>query len=140
MMPVIGQQALISIIVHLAFIAVTWWTLQAVRIDVLLNRTGSSKGGFCTFCSRSPSARPSRIFSLTIWRGRPICRICSAIEENGGERARKQGYASSCCLTSWLAMVLSRSLPRWRSETYASDRRISSVDAPSFAFSCPPYT
>ncbi|AKU26605.1 DUF1146 family protein [Geobacillus sp. FSL K6-0789] len=36
MMPIIGQQALLSIIIHLVFMAVTWWTLQAVRLEVLL--------------------------------------------------------------------------------------------------------
>jgi uncharacterized integral membrane protein (TIGR02327 family) len=36
MMPMLGQQALVSIIVHLAFIAVTWWTLQGVRLEALI--------------------------------------------------------------------------------------------------------
>ncbi|WP_102273635.1 DUF1146 family protein [Cytobacillus massiliigabonensis] len=31
-----GQQALISIISHLAFIALAWWALQALRIDQIL--------------------------------------------------------------------------------------------------------
>ena len=31
-----GQVALISIMSHLVFIAVSWWALQAVRLDVLL--------------------------------------------------------------------------------------------------------
>ncbi|WP_026563118.1 DUF1146 family protein [Bacillus sp. J37] len=32
-MPDYGQLALISMIVHLAFIIVTWWALQALNID-----------------------------------------------------------------------------------------------------------
>ncbi|WP_246944402.1 DUF1146 family protein [Bacillus pinisoli] len=32
----IGQQALISMISHLLFIVITWWALQAVRIEVLI--------------------------------------------------------------------------------------------------------
>ncbi|WP_078431990.1 DUF1146 family protein [Metabacillus halosaccharovorans] len=32
-MPDYGQLALISMIVHLAFISVTWWALQALNID-----------------------------------------------------------------------------------------------------------
>ncbi|MBY0123219.1 DUF1146 family protein [Bacillus sp. S/N-304-OC-R1] len=31
-----GQQALLSIISHLVFIAVAWWALQAIRIDQIL--------------------------------------------------------------------------------------------------------
>ncbi len=31
-----GQQALISILSHLAFIALAWWALQALRIDQIL--------------------------------------------------------------------------------------------------------
>ncbi|MFE8698085.1 DUF1146 family protein [Cytobacillus sp. FJAT-53684] len=31
-----GQQALVSIISHLAFIALAWWALQALRIDQIL--------------------------------------------------------------------------------------------------------
>jgi uncharacterized integral membrane protein (TIGR02327 family) len=36
MMPMLGQQALVSIIVHLLFIAITWWTLQGVRLEVII--------------------------------------------------------------------------------------------------------
>ncbi|MEH7352154.1 DUF1146 family protein [Neobacillus drentensis] len=31
-----GQMALISILSHLVFIAISWWALQAVRLDKLL--------------------------------------------------------------------------------------------------------
>ncbi|QED49705.1 DUF1146 family protein [Cytobacillus dafuensis] len=31
-----GQQALLSIISHLVFIALSWWALQALRIDQIL--------------------------------------------------------------------------------------------------------
>ncbi len=31
-----GQQALLSIISHLLFIVITWWALQAIRIDALI--------------------------------------------------------------------------------------------------------
>ncbi|MBM6616730.1 DUF1146 family protein [Bacillus suaedaesalsae] len=31
-----GQQALLSIISHLLFITITWWALQAVKIDSLI--------------------------------------------------------------------------------------------------------
>lgn len=31
-----GQQALISIMSHLVFIALAWWALQALRLDQLL--------------------------------------------------------------------------------------------------------
>jgi uncharacterized integral membrane protein (TIGR02327 family) len=31
-----GQQALLSLITHLVFIAIAWWALQAVRLDKLL--------------------------------------------------------------------------------------------------------
>ncbi len=31
-----GQQALISIMSHLVFIALAWWALQAIRLDQLL--------------------------------------------------------------------------------------------------------
>ncbi|UQZ47671.1 DUF1146 family protein [Bacillus sp. PK3-037] len=37
-MSVLGQQAAIGIIVHLMFIAVTWWALQAVNIDPLIRK------------------------------------------------------------------------------------------------------
>ncbi len=36
MVPGFGQQALISIMSHLVFIALAWWALQALRIDQLL--------------------------------------------------------------------------------------------------------
>jgi uncharacterized integral membrane protein (TIGR02327 family) len=36
MMIGVGQQALLSIISHLVFIAVTWWTLQGVQIEKIL--------------------------------------------------------------------------------------------------------
>ncbi|GLH64091.1 DUF1146 family protein [Parageobacillus sp. G301] len=36
MMPMLGQQALVSIVVHLVFIAITWWTLQGVRLEVII--------------------------------------------------------------------------------------------------------
>jgi uncharacterized integral membrane protein (TIGR02327 family) len=31
-----GQQALLSILSHLVFIAIAWWALQAVRLDKLI--------------------------------------------------------------------------------------------------------
>jgi uncharacterized integral membrane protein (TIGR02327 family) len=31
-----GQQALLSILAHLVFIALAWWALQAVRLDKLI--------------------------------------------------------------------------------------------------------
>ncbi|MDA1476678.1 DUF1146 family protein [Bacillus changyiensis] len=34
----IGQQAAVSILVHLFFIALTWWALLAVNIDPLIKR------------------------------------------------------------------------------------------------------
>ncbi|NPC94441.1 DUF1146 domain-containing protein [Bacillus sp. WMMC1349] len=34
----IGQQAAISILVHLFFIALTWWALLAVNIDPLIKK------------------------------------------------------------------------------------------------------
>ncbi|MEC1799405.1 DUF1146 family protein [Bacillus mojavensis] len=37
-MSVLGQQAAIGIIVHLIFIGVTWWALQAVNIDPLIRK------------------------------------------------------------------------------------------------------
>ncbi|KYD29831.1 DUF1146 domain-containing protein [Geobacillus sp. NFOSA3] len=36
MMPMLGQQALVSIVVHLVFIAITWWTLQGVRLEMII--------------------------------------------------------------------------------------------------------
>ncbi|MCL6588277.1 MAG: DUF1146 family protein [Anoxybacillus sp.] len=32
----VGQQALLSIISHLFFLALTWWTLQGVQLEKLL--------------------------------------------------------------------------------------------------------
>ncbi|CAI6322616.1 MULTISPECIES: DUF1146 family protein [Bacillus] len=37
-MSVLGQQAAIGIVVHLIFIGVTWWALQAVNIDPLIKK------------------------------------------------------------------------------------------------------
>nr|WGD75705.1 DUF1146 family protein [Bacillus subtilis] len=37
-MSVLGQQVAIGIVVHLIFIAVTWWALQAVNIDPLIKK------------------------------------------------------------------------------------------------------
>jgi uncharacterized integral membrane protein (TIGR02327 family) len=31
-----GQQALLSLLSHLVFIAISWWALQAVRLDKLI--------------------------------------------------------------------------------------------------------
>lgn len=36
MVPGFGQQALLSIIVHIVFIAIAWWALQALRFDQIL--------------------------------------------------------------------------------------------------------
>ncbi|RFU64238.1 DUF1146 family protein [Bacillus sp. V59.32b] len=36
MFSAMGQQALIGIVAHLFFIAVTWWALQALQFDKLL--------------------------------------------------------------------------------------------------------
>lgn len=36
MVPGLGQQALLSIISHLIFIAIAWWALQALRFDQIL--------------------------------------------------------------------------------------------------------
>ncbi|MDP4162934.1 MAG: DUF1146 family protein [Bacillota bacterium] len=36
MMTDIGQQALLGIITHLVFIALSWWALQAIRMEKLL--------------------------------------------------------------------------------------------------------
>ena len=36
MFSVFGQQAILSMIVHLCFITVTWWALQALNFDQLL--------------------------------------------------------------------------------------------------------
>ncbi|MEH7673206.1 MULTISPECIES: DUF1146 family protein [Bacillus] len=34
----VGQQAIVSIVIHLFFIAITWWTLLAVNIDPLIKK------------------------------------------------------------------------------------------------------
>jgi uncharacterized integral membrane protein (TIGR02327 family) len=34
----IGQQALLNILVHLMFVGITWWALQAVRIQTLIKK------------------------------------------------------------------------------------------------------
>lgn len=41
----LSQQAIISIIVHLLFFMITWWTLQGIRIDLLIKsrKTGHAK-------------------------------------------------------------------------------------------------
>ena len=44
MMPMLGQQALVSIIVHLLFIAITWWTLQEVRLEALIKQNRVFQG------------------------------------------------------------------------------------------------
>ena len=44
MMPMLGQQALVSIIVHLLFIASTWWTLQGVRLEALIKQNRVFQG------------------------------------------------------------------------------------------------
>jgi uncharacterized integral membrane protein (TIGR02327 family) len=44
MMPMLGQQALVSIIVHLLFIAITWWTLQGVRLEALIKQNRVFQG------------------------------------------------------------------------------------------------
>ena len=36
MFTVFGQQALLAMIVHVVFIIVTWWALQALNLDKLL--------------------------------------------------------------------------------------------------------
>lgn len=40
-----GQQSAVSIIVHLLFFAITWWTLMGLRIDLLIKpgKTGHAK-------------------------------------------------------------------------------------------------
>lgn len=40
-----SQQAAVSIIVHLLFFAITWWTLQGLRVDLLIKpgKTGHAK-------------------------------------------------------------------------------------------------
>ncbi len=34
----VGQQAIVGIVIHLFFIAVTWWALLAVNIDPLIKK------------------------------------------------------------------------------------------------------
>ncbi len=34
----VGQQAIVSIVIHLFFIAITWWALLAVNIDPLIKK------------------------------------------------------------------------------------------------------
>ncbi|MFS0654093.1 DUF1146 family protein [Bacillus sp. 179-C3.3 HS] len=34
----LGQQAIVSIMIHLFFIAITWWALLAVNIDPLIKK------------------------------------------------------------------------------------------------------
>lgn len=36
MVEVFGQQALVAMIVHLCFIVITWWALQALNVDKLI--------------------------------------------------------------------------------------------------------
>ncbi|WP_017756583.1 DUF1146 family protein [Calidifontibacillus oryziterrae] len=40
-----GQISMISMIVHLMFFVITWWTLQGLRIDLLIKsgKTGHAK-------------------------------------------------------------------------------------------------
>lgn len=40
-----GQQSAVSIVVHLLFFAITWWTLMGLRIDLLIKpgKTGHAK-------------------------------------------------------------------------------------------------
>lgn len=40
-----SQQSAVSIVVHLLFFAITWWTLMGVRIDLLIKsgKTGHAK-------------------------------------------------------------------------------------------------
>ncbi|MBD1383229.1 DUF1146 family protein [Metabacillus arenae] len=37
-MPEFGQHAIVSIFVHLIFIMVTWWALQAINIEKIIKR------------------------------------------------------------------------------------------------------
>lgn len=37
-MGALGQQAAISILTHLLFIAITWWALQAVNFDPMIRK------------------------------------------------------------------------------------------------------
>lgn len=41
----VGQQAIVGIVIHLFFIAVTWWALLAVNIDPLIKKGKSFKQG-----------------------------------------------------------------------------------------------
>ncbi|OEH93350.1 DUF1146 family protein [Bacillus solimangrovi] len=34
----IAQQAMLGIIVHLAFFAITWWALQGIKIEMILKK------------------------------------------------------------------------------------------------------
>lgn len=34
----VGQQAIVSIVIHLFFIAITWWALLGVNIDPLIKK------------------------------------------------------------------------------------------------------
>ncbi|AMM90637.1 DUF1146 family protein [Bacillus altitudinis] len=34
----VGQQAIVSIVIHLFFISITWWALLAVNIDPLIKK------------------------------------------------------------------------------------------------------
>jgi uncharacterized integral membrane protein (TIGR02327 family) len=38
LVPEFGQQALVSILAHLAFIGVAWWAIQAIQLDRLLKK------------------------------------------------------------------------------------------------------
>ena len=45
MLDTFSQQSAVSIVVHLLFFAITWWTLMGVRIDLLIKsgKTGHAK-------------------------------------------------------------------------------------------------
>jgi uncharacterized integral membrane protein (TIGR02327 family) len=36
---IFGQQAILSIVVHLFFIGVAWWALQALKFDLMIKTT-----------------------------------------------------------------------------------------------------
>lgn len=38
-----GQQAIIHILVHIAFIAVTWWALQAFKFELFVKNVNSAR-------------------------------------------------------------------------------------------------
>ncbi|WP_129727641.1 DUF1146 family protein [Ectobacillus funiculus] len=38
MMQIFGQQALIAIVLHLLFIALTWWALQGIHFENLMKK------------------------------------------------------------------------------------------------------